>query len=304
VDTLLTVYLGDQVYENDDRQAGDLSSAILLAPYHAYDVEAMIVVSNRGEYGPSQAYTLLVHEIVPTPTTTLPATVAPTGTASPSSTPITPTATPTTAPTLAATGTSTPTPTLTQAPSITPTPTFDLRDAQEPDDYAPRPIVVGQTYNYNFYPDYDIDRASFVTQSGRRYRIYTSNLALDVDTQISVQVGGAIYANDNRTTGDLSSEVVIDGNGSQAQILVLNRGRYGAGQWYRLTVEDLPPEPTVTPTPTETPSSSSAALGSRRGPGLASVARAKATPTSKYVDPGATGSVQFVIVLEVEALTE
>lgn len=331
VDTRLIVYLEGDVYANDDRQPGDLSSEITFFSGRSYDVEAIVEISNRGEYGPSQSYTLTALETVPTPTATPTATTSastvPTTPPSPSATNtlVLPTATLTVAPVPSATYTASPSPTTTQVPSITPTPTFDLRDPQEPDDYAPRDIVVGETYNYSFYPDFDIDQARFMTQVGHRYRIYTSHLSMDVDTQLTVQVGGVIYANDNRSEGDPSSEVVADGNGGQALILVLNRGRYGPAQWYKLTVEDMGLEPAPTEVLNVAPHMSSAraaALVERpstsprrnseavlrapagRGPGLASVARAKATATPEMANPDMPGSVEFVILLTVRAATE
>ena len=323
VDTRVVVHLEGEIYANDDRQPGDLSSEVTFLSARNYDVEALIEISNRGEYGTSHAYTLTALELMPTPTATIGPSAVPSATLAPTSTPTAPTvptATFTTVPTPAATYTPSPSATITQAPSITPTPTFDLRDAQEPDDYAPRDIVVGQTYSHSFYPDSDIDRARFVTEAGHQYRIYTSNLAMDVDTQLSVQVGGVIYANDNRSPEDLSSEVLVEGNGSQALILVLNRGRYGPAQWYKLTVEDLTPAPAATPEATAYPASAQGASqpgyyavsfrtlakagqGSiaSRGPGLASQARAKATATPKLADPNMPGSVEFVILLTVGA---
>jgi hypothetical protein len=277
VDTFLTVILGGTTYKNDDREPGVLSSEIVFQTRAGSDVMAMVKVTNRGRYDPTSWYQLTVEELVPTPTPT-PA----------------PTSTPTTSPTPTPTGTPPPTAT----PRDTPTPTPDLRDEYEPD--SPESALIdarGETQRHNFYPEGDVDRVKFWAKSGYWYRVSTSDLALRVDTVLTVTVDGTSYVNDDREPhepGDLSSEVVFQvqtGYGTWALVEVANQWReYGPNRWYSVTVEEIVPPPT--PTPTSTPSSPSS---DSRLPGLASLAHGAFLNTT--VDASA---VEFVIVLELK----
>lgn len=269
VDTFLTVSVGGTAYTNDDYQPGDLSSEVVFQVTTGRDVEAVVKVTNRGQYGPDMWYQIGIEEVVPTPTPT-------------------PTDTPTPTPT--STGTPTPTPT------ITATPTPDWRDSYEPDD-TPRPIAVGETQAHNFYPDNDVDQVKFLAKAERYYRVFTSNLALGVDTSLTVTVGETVYTNDDRQPGDMSSEIILQagiGRDVEAVVKVANRGQYAPDMWYRITVEEIIPTPTPTPSPTTSPSS--------RLPGRAS-RRTGWQPTLQEAGlPGQlqSKSVEFVIVLELK----
>jgi hypothetical protein len=83
VDTVLSVTVGSDVYVNDDQQLGDLSSEVTVRGLPGRDVEAEVVVTNRGRYGPERTYTLYLEEILPTPTPTEPSPVTPTPTLTP-----------------------------------------------------------------------------------------------------------------------------------------------------------------------------------------------------------------------------
>jgi hypothetical protein len=246
VDTFLTVSLGGTTYTNDDGQPGTLSSEIVFQVGTGYDVEVLVKVTNRGKYGPDKWYQITVEEAIPTPTPT------PTSTATPTTTP-----------------------TNTATPTNTPTSTPDPRDVYEPDDTDPQPIPAGDTQSHNFYPDNDVDRGKFLAKAGRYYRIFTSELALGVDTSLTVSVDGNTYTNDDRQPGDLSSEVVFQVGTSQdmeALIEVTNRGQYGSDKWYRITVEEIIPTPTATPTNTPvTPSPTVTTPPSSKLPGVVSL---------------------------------
>jgi Tfp pilus assembly protein PilN len=277
VDTFLTVILGGTTYKNDDREPGALSSEIVFQTRAGSDVMVMVKVTNRGRYDPTSWYQLTVEELVPTPTPT----------------PV-PTSTPTTSPTPTPTGTPSPTAT----PRNTPTPTPDLRDEYEPD--SPEPALIdarGETQRHNFYPDDDVDTVKFWAKAGYWYRVSTSDLALRVDTVLTVTVDGTSYVNDDREPhepGDLSSEVAFQvqtGYGTWALVEVANQGReYGPDRWYSITVEEIVPPPT--PTPTSTPSSPSS---DSRLPGLASLAHGAFLNTASDAS-----AVEFVIVLELK----
>jgi len=216
VDTALTVRLGWLVAANDDVAHGILSSEVVVSAPTGADQEAHIEVTNRGVSGPGQSYTLIVEEVLATPTATQAA----------------------------------PAPTATAAPTPLPTPTFDLRDALEPDEVPPA-IAVGTPMLRSFYPEGDVDRALLAGQPGRTYRVYTYGLAPDVDTFLAVRADGAVHVNDDVAPGDPASEVVVHlGAGSQGQVLieVSNRGRSGAAQSYRLGVEDVAAQAAPAPT--------------------------------------------------------
>jgi len=275
VDTFLTVIVGGTAYTNDDREPGVLSSEVLFRGGSS-DVWAIVKVTNRGQYDPDSWYQITVEEIIPTP--------VPTATSPPT-------------PTL----TSTPFPSAT--PENTPTPTPDLRDEYEPDDTDPPLIDArGETQRHNFYPDNDVDWIEFWAKSGYWYRVFTSDLALRVDTVLIVTVGGTSYTNDDREPhepGDLSSEVVFQvgtGYSAWALVEVANQGdEYGPDKWYQVTVEEIIPSPTPTPTPvpTSTTSSSSDLL---RSPGVASLVSGFASS-----DVLSSSAVEFVIVVELKA---
>jgi len=145
----------------------------------------------------------------------------------------------------------TPTATSTLTPSPTPTP---CEDPYEPDDVIPNAIGVGETQNHTFCPWGDMDQETFLAKAGHAYRVYTSNLAPGVDTELTVTVPGIpdpLY-NDDRQSGDLSSFVeFMTPLGPDVTVLVVvnSRGPYGPSYTYQLSVQEYIPTPTITPTP-------------------------------------------------------
>ncbi|MCL6431945.1 MAG: PilN domain-containing protein [Anaerolineae bacterium] len=291
VDTFLTVRVADQTYTNDDVAPRTLRSEVAFQVPADTDVQVIVRISNRGDYGPDMTYKVAYEEITPAPT------------------PITPTQ----APTPTATRTATPSPTL--------TPTPDLRDAYEPDDTVPKPIAVGQPQAHSFYPAGDIDLAAFVAGAARSYRVSTSGLSPGVDTLLEVQVGAAVYTGDDRQPGDPSSEVVFQVFGSQpvtVLITVRNRGQYGPDKMYQLLVEEISaPSAAAAPVGPTAPSGPDGegreAPPAAIGPGyLVASAQAAdgARSCSSRSHPGAlapasseylqtAGAVEFVIILVV-----
>lgn len=182
-------------------------------------------------------------EMVPIPTATP---VPPTETPPPSPTPIPPTATPP------------------AGPTIEP----GCRDQYEPDDIVgqQKPIALGETQTHSFCPDGDFDLVWFPVKAERWYHVYTSNLAMGVDTMISVGLVPKIAryckpsncANDDVEPGNLASEIIfqadVDGT---ALVSIDNRYQHGPDKTYQITVKEIVPTPTPTPsitlTPTPTP---------------------------------------------------
>ena len=169
---------------------------------------------------------------------------------SPTPTPILPTATPTppTAPTPAAVPTTIP-----AAPHPTKTATPKLTDEFEPDDTTPKPIFVGAPpQRHNFYPEFDVDRVTFLAKAGRTYEVQTDLLSPGVDTFLTVTVGDTTLTNDDATIGVLSSSVILQAppdSDIAVLVQVSNRGVFGPDKWYQLQVLELVP---LTPTPAAT----------------------------------------------------
>jgi len=183
----------------------------------------------------------LAPTITPIPSTNTP---PPTATSTPT---LTPSATPTVTPTGTATSTST--------PSMTP----DLRDVYEPDDPDPKPIAVGETQQHNFFPGGDMDNIFFPAKAQRYYQVLTSELALGVDTVVTVTLNGNVLAyNDDYApgTGNFASAVCFQSpqDGSAVAKITNKGGFYAPDKTYKVKVSEIsglntPPCPSVTSTP-------------------------------------------------------
>jgi len=166
-------------------------------------------------------------------------TPTPTGTPTPTST-WTPTPTPTRTGTPTATPTKTATPTNTPTPTSTPTPIPGL-DEYEPDDVIPKPIGIGETQTHTFCPAGDIDKVTFPAKAGYWYDVYTSGLALGVDTVITVTVGTDVYFNDDLSETNLASKVTFSTTVDAPAVVTIAdyAGRGGPDHTYRITVDQL-----------------------------------------------------------------
>ncbi len=215
VDTFLEVMLGDSRYENDDIKPESLNSQVVFTNLGP-DTNAVVRVSNRGQFGGDKSYRIVAEEVFITPTPT------PTGTP-------TPTFTPTTVPSATVTR------------SVTPTP--DLRDQYEPDDVVPHSISVGETQAHNFYPDGDIDKVSFPAKAGRYYQVLSSDLALGVDTFITVTLGSEQWMNDDYApgTGNFASAVCFraDQDGTAVATIGNMAHEYGPDKTYKIKVSEV-----------------------------------------------------------------
>ena len=212
VDTSLTITLGDQIYVNDDRSNGDLSSELVIAVPAGTDVEALVQITNRGQYGTTQSYVIVVEEILASTSTPTPETTA------------------------------TPQATATPASAATARPTYGLEDVYEPDDYDAAELVVGQSQIRTFSPEKDIDQVVFQALPSHRYEIATSWLYPDVDTSLVVYVGEVAYTNDDCSNGEARSCITIDipaGETTLVTVKVTNNGTFGPGQLYTLGVTDM-----------------------------------------------------------------
>lgn len=208
VDTFLTVTFDAVSLTNDDATLGTLASSVTLQVPPDGDVQVLVQVSNRGVYGPDKWYNLLVEEVVPTTPT--------------------PSITPTNAP-----------------PTITPSPTVDLRDIHEPNDIDPNPIAIGESQIHNFFPNGDIDKVGFLVKNGRFYQILTSQLAVGVDTAVTVDFAGETWSNDDYDlpgSGNFASAVCFPAQTDGTAIATItNVGQqFGGNKTYIVAVYEVP----------------------------------------------------------------
>jgi len=203
VDTVLSVLVAGITHSNDDVAPGDPSSRVTFtAPT---DGRALATITNRDQFGPNREYGLWLYELAGTPTPDL---------------------------------TRTPGPSPTHGPSPTP----DCGDPYEPDDFVARYMAVGEEWVRNLCPAGDVDRAVFTAKAGYAYQVETLNLAVGVDTVLTVQLGGDISSNDDRSPQDLSSAVQVQNQGGTdlpAFVTVTNKGSFGQSMTYALRVTNL-----------------------------------------------------------------
>lgn len=208
VDTFLTIFWGDTTLTNDDATLGVLRSSVTLQAPPDSDIEVLVQVTNRGVYGPDKWYNLFVVEVVPTTPT--------------------PSITPTNAP-----------------PTQTPSATVDLRDSHEPNDVDPNPIAVGESQIHNFYPDGDVDKVGFLVKNGRFYQLLTSQLAVGVDTAVTVNFNGESWSNDDYDlpgSGNFASAVCFPAEADgTARATISNMGQqFGSNKTYVVSVQEVP----------------------------------------------------------------
>ena len=250
------------------------------------------------DVSPAEEPTLIISAVPSVPTSTATPTEVPTETPTATATPGTPTATSTpVAPTatvtpevptatdtpMPPTPTSTPVPptdtpqptptpippTATNTPPVGPTPLEPgCRDKYEPDDIVGQQklIALGETQTRSFCPENDFDLVEFPVKKERWYHVYTHDLAMGVDTMVSVGLVPKIArycnpsncANDDIAPGNLASDILfqadVDGT---ALVSIDNRYQHGPDKTYQITVMEIVPTPTTTPsitlTPTQTP---------------------------------------------------
>jgi hypothetical protein len=156
-------------------------------------------------------------------------------------------------------------PTATNTPTAGPTPTeTGCGDQYEPDDIVGQQeaIALGETQTHSFCPEGDFDLVWFPVKKERWYRVYTHDLAMGVDTMISVGLEPTIArhceppncANDDITPGNLASQVIFQANADGTALVPIdNRYQHGPDKTYKITVEEIVPTPTITPSVTPTP---------------------------------------------------
>ena len=279
VDTVLSLRIGGVVVQNDDTVPGSLYSDIVLEDTGS-DTTAILTISNRGMFGTDKTYQVAVEEVGATPT--------PPRTAIPSSTP---------------TRTSTPTATSTSTPTATP----NLLDVYEPDDVDPHAISVGESQTHSFYPSGDIDKVVFPIKSGRFYQVLTSNLALGVDTMISVIANGRQWQNDDYApgTGNFASSVCLSALSDGVAITTIpnNALQYGRDKTYTIKVSEIQTTTASSCVPI-TPVPAAALPQAKRVPGSAAPIRSGTEHQETTQNPSvSTPTLEFVIIADLKVTT-
>jgi hypothetical protein len=118
-------------------------------------------------------------------------------------------------------------------------------DKYEPDEIRPKSIAYGETQEHNFYPADDVDKVKFRAQAGYWYDVYTSDLALGVDTVMTVTVGTDVYFNDDMSETNPASKVTFFTAGDATAVVTITdfAGRGGLDHWYKITIKQLGAHP-------------------------------------------------------------
>jgi hypothetical protein len=137
------------------------------------------------------------------------------------------------------------------------------KDEYEPDDFVGQqePIALRETQTHSFCPEEDFDLVWFPVKKERWYHVYTHDLAMGVDTMISVGLVPEIArycnppncANDDIAPGNLASDILFQANvDGTALVSIDNRYQHGPDKTYQITVEEIVLTPTPTPSSTRT----------------------------------------------------
>ncbi|MGA9349660.1 MAG: hypothetical protein WBW48_12775, partial [Anaerolineae bacterium] len=116
-------------------------------------------------------------------------------------------------------------------------------DKFEPDyKIRPKPIAYGETQEHNFWPEGDIDVVKFIAKKDVPYAIFTSDLALGVDTYITATLDGAFWdENDDHLNMFLYSVICPPPAPSTAlaTVVISNVQKiYGPSKTYNITVNE------------------------------------------------------------------
>lgn len=141
-----------------------------------------------------------------------------------------------------------PTPSVSLTPAPVIVPRLGLGDPYEPDDDDPAPIDVGDTQLRVFDPQGDVDRVTFRVKAGRSYSVLVANPAPGVDPRLEVQVGDALYTNDDAEPGTLAAQTRFAASeDGVAVVTVANDGAFGPDASYELSVTYAQLEATLVP---------------------------------------------------------
>jgi hypothetical protein len=120
-------------------------------------------------------------------------------------------------------------------------------DRYEPDEIRPKPINDREPQEHNFYPEDDKDFVKFPVKStngGERwYGVFTSDLALSVDTAVTVTMGSHTWYNDDYDwgSGNFASTVCFSVTTSGVPtVTITNLDQFGPTKSYTITVVEEP----------------------------------------------------------------
>jgi hypothetical protein len=117
-------------------------------------------------------------------------------------------------------------------------------DKYEPDEIRPKPIAYDETQGHNFWPEGDIDVVKFIAKKDVSYAIYTSDLALGVDTYITATLDSAYWADNDDYQGIYLYSVICPSpapSTALATVVISNVQKiYGPSKTYNITVNEAP----------------------------------------------------------------
>jgi len=118
-------------------------------------------------------------------------------------------------------------------------------DKYEPDEIRPKSIAYDETQEHNFYPADDVDKVKFVAKEGRYWAVYTSDMALGVDTYIKVMMDDQVMGeNDDWQPGTGLYDSVVCFQATYegvATVTITNTQElYSPDSTYKVTIYEQP----------------------------------------------------------------
>ncbi len=120
-----------------------------------------------------------------------------------------------------------------------------LVDQYEPDDPFAKPIAVEGMQEHSFYPEDDRDLVKFIVKEGQHYAVFTSNLAVGVDTSLKVVLEDQVLGeNDDHEpgTGNFASAVCFKApiDGTAVAMITNLQQQYADAKRYEINVNEAP----------------------------------------------------------------
>jgi len=120
-----------------------------------------------------------------------------------------------------------------------------LVDDYEPDDPFAKPIAIEGTQEHSFYPQDDRDLVKFIVKEGRHYAVYTSNLAVGVDTGLKVALEDQVLGENDDIfpgTGNFASAVCFQTprDGTTVALVTNLQQQYAVDKTYEISVNEAP----------------------------------------------------------------
>jgi hypothetical protein len=170
-------------------------------------------------------------------------------------------------------------------------------DAYEPDNDIAQAstLAVGTSQLHNIHTENDVDWVSFVAQAGKKYRLYTYDLAASADTYLYLYGNDAttLLASNDDHDETLASNIEWTAPSSGTYYLLIHQWNpyaHGCAQQYTLTVsmlDDNTPTATSTSTSTSTASQTVTTISTST---ISTTPSSSATAVTTALVPTATGT--------------